>query len=976
MKINFEWKNIVNNSLTRAAAGVQGEGNGSFAFVAMNKSEEGFQVSDWESMTARMEQPIQAKEYVAIQRDKMTIMSNTMSPEDFAKMKEDGYQINSMEPDEIVTILDNIKTELAKGGTHVAGYTDSVSMDTVTKILGNRGYAQAVIKELKRADVPVCEENIIKIGEAVDQALGLTNPGEGTKAFLVAGRMEPTISNLYKAEHSSTGTGKSGTYSGYASGGYSKYGVDNSTVRKMTLSYEELGKIEKQIKERAEALGVEANKDTVEKGKWLLEKGLPVTAENLNLLQDLESIEFPLDIEKLIRQSAIAIAEGKSPFDINLNASGESIYEKAADIKDRFFKLPLEAADYAVSIRGSITLIHMEEYGGSSATPAKNLQARKVLEEVRLKMTVEANVKLLRSGYAIDTSPMEDLIRQLDQVISHTEESLFGKNNATEKAGLFKEALGRIRELPTLPLATVGRFNSYHEITIQKFVEEGRVIKQQYEAARDSYEVMMTAPRPDLGDSIKKAFRNVDDILEDMGLEITEANQRAVRIMGYNQITISEENLDRIKEADNKVKSVIEKMKPARTLEMIREGMNPLEMTMDEIEEYLISKENEFLESTEKYSEFLYRLERKNQISDTERKAYIGIYRMIRQIEKSDGAVIGSLMAQDAGLSFSNLLSAVRSNKAKGTDLRIDDSFGAIEKVVEKGISISEQIKAMESIERDSELTKELQEQQLKDIREIVKASGKEKEYLQSYHQPVTIDNLAAAGSLTKKRGQAFSKVFSLEAEENMSTEEIEESILDHAREFINTLEKNEIRNKNYDKIIEKSKQVLEDGLEKIDPNHLNLKELQSVYKQLSIAHSLSREENYEIPVKIGVEYTSINLKVVHKAEESGNVKITLDTKALGRVEARFVLREAVLEGSVLTDHMDNKNTLEKRADELKKAIEEALEETRVEVKALYFGTNAAMDINTPEKNEGMSNNDISLLYKVAKGFIRYIIRT
>ncbi len=42
---------------------------------------------------------------------------------------------------------------------------------------------------------------------------------------------------------------------------------------------------------------------------------------------------------------------------------------------------------------------------------------------------------------------------------------------------------------------------------------------------------MMTAPRKDMGDSIQKAFRNVDDILEDLGLETNDSNRRAVRIL-------------------------------------------------------------------------------------------------------------------------------------------------------------------------------------------------------------------------------------------------------------------------------------------------------------------------------------------------------------------------------------------------------------------------------------------------------------
>lgn len=47
-----------------------------------------------------------------------------------------------------------------------------------------------------------------------------------------------------------------------------------------------------------------------------------------------------------------------------------------------------------------------------------------------------------------------------------------------------------------------------------------------------------------------------------------------------------------------------------------------------------------------KFSEFLWKLEKNNEITEDERTTYIGIYRLIAQVEKSDGAVIGSLVNQ------------------------------------------------------------------------------------------------------------------------------------------------------------------------------------------------------------------------------------------------------------------------------------------------------------------------------------------
>ena len=74
--------------------------------------------------------------------------------------------------------------------------------------------------------------------------------------------------------------------------------------------------------------------------------------------------------------------------------------------------------------------------------------------------------------------------------------------------------------------------------------------------------LLMTAPRKDMGDSIQKAFRNVDDILEDLGLETNDSNRRAVRILGYNNMEITQDSIQSVKEADMQVTGVIRRMTP------------------------------------------------------------------------------------------------------------------------------------------------------------------------------------------------------------------------------------------------------------------------------------------------------------------------------------------------------------------------------------------------------------------------------
>ena len=1010
MKINFDWQNFISKNSTNSSKTIddsQSGGNISGRVKSINrktfvdiseKVTDDFKYGDQGGTAEKLSEAVNSENYIAIQRDFMTVMSNSMSAADFQKMKEEGYNISKMEPDQVVTILDKIKTVLAQSGTYVKGYNDNLSVDKITEITGNSGYAETIAKELAYADAPVTEENIKQIDELVDQALTMEKPSEGRIAYMVNHKMEPTMENLYKAEHSSIDVNRSSRMTGYASNAYSRQGTDTAGVRKTAVSEEDLHQIEKQIKNRIESDGLEVNARTLENGKWLLEKGLPVTGENIEILQDIKNIEFPLDIMQVIKQAALAIGEGKSPFQANLNKRDEGLYSKACNIYDRYQKLSFQAVDYAVNNHMECSLRNMESYNSQLGYTIPQIQARKMLEEVRLKMTVEANVKLLQSGFQIETASMEKLIKQLDLASKSLNENIWGKEEANIKAQLFAKTQEYIKVLPSLPVSVVGKIPFMEKAIIPTVVEEGRILQEKYELAKDSYETIMTAPRADLGDNIRKAFRNVDDILQDMDLEVNESNRRAIRIMGYNQITITEENLEKVKEADRQVRTIIEKLKPGMTLEMIRDGKNPLEMSMDEISTYISDHENDFVNDTQKYSEFLYKLEKKKGISGAEREAYIGVYRLLRQVEKSDGAVIGSLLNQNANLSFSNLLSAVRTKNAKHTDIKVDDNLGTVSKVEQKGISISEQIekgisavqadliaanstktadqilKEVKVLENDHELEKQLIQTQLEEIRDVSNRIGKDIDDMESNHQPMTLDYLQSSAVLNTKRGSAFKKAIELEDKVwEYEIENLEESILKEAEEFLASMEKEDIRNKAYNDMITHTKEVLEEAVKQRDLGYVDVKELQSVYKQISVAASQAKEENFEIPVQIGEEITSINLKIMQGTGERGEVKITLETADLGKVEARFVETDDGLEGSVLTDYMDGKKLLEAHMEDLRSALTEALKETKTEVKSMFFGVNKKLDINTTEKRDRDGNTDVSLLYKVAKEFIYYV---
>ena len=617
-----------------------------------------------------MQEAGQSLDTLALQKDYMAVMSNSVSEEDMAKIWEEGFHPGSEDIETVVTIVDKIKASLAKAGVNVVGYTDDMDVETLSKAVGSEGLARSIASAFSQKDIPLTEENIADTVQAYEQAKGIQGLSDGAVKYMVQNHMEPSIANVYKAQFSDTTSGDTqgrGYYAADAKGYYAKKADD--------LNWQQL---KPQIEKIIEEAGITVDNASAEDAKWLIEKGVPLTTEALTSLSEMRQIEFPRNMDWIVQSAAAAIANGKHAKDALLT-DNRSFDEQAVDIKNVLDAIPEEAADIAVaegkklnirnlsaiSLRMTTTLVTVEA--------SVSITARRQLAEARLMMTVQANKQLLKSGFALDTMEITQLIDALKNAEEKQNMMFTGSSDAvTAQARMdcYTSTLQILRDIPTMPAAVLGRaaLQSETKVTLTYVHTEGTILKSAYENAGASYEALMTAPRKDLGDSIQKAFANVDAILEDFRLDISAENQRAVRILGYNSMEITPEAITGIKEADKKLKNVVKKLTPSTVLNLIRDGENPLEMSLEELDNYLSDKNEDSQKEAEDYRKFLIHLEKNDEISDTEKESYIGIYRLLRQIEKTDGAVIGSLVNQGAELSFKNLLSAVRTNKNKGID--------------------------------------------------------------------------------------------------------------------------------------------------------------------------------------------------------------------------------------------------------------------------------------------------------------------
>lgn len=883
---------------------------------------------------------------VGISQDYMTVMSHTLSEEDYAKAQEEGFDFGSMNPEETVTIVDRIKAELVRAGKSVAGYTDDIDMETLAAALGSQALAEAVSRSFREADVPLTEENLEKVAAAWMMAEQLQPLDQGSIRYLIDNEMDSEIWNLYVAENSGAAGGAGNApgffaedVQGYYAMNASRVQQENGVAHAGAGENAADGELARQIDGIIANSGRQVNEESRRDAAWLLENGLPLTGENLNRLEELMDLEMPVSPERFADAAADAVAEGKEPIYGSLSEKTENIYEKAVRVEAYY-----QSSEVWENYAGDIT-------------------ARRQLEEIRLRMTAEVNVKLLKSGFAIDTAPMERLVEALRQAEVQLAEQYFpGDAESIEKYRSFRDTDAVLQELPGLPADVLGTFAEGQSTeTLEDFHREGKALQDTYRKAGESYEALMTEPRRDLGDSIKKAFANVDDILEDLGQELTEENRRAARILGYNRMEMSLENLEKVREADRVVQTVVEKLTPAATLKMIRDGVNPLEKTFDELEQYFRELPEDYRAESESYSRFLYGLERNHAITPEERESYIGIYRLVRQIEKTDGAAVGALVNTQAELHFSNLLSAVRSGRFKSLDAKVGDETGAVVERIRNGESISGQIakaftrdagQAMTDVSYSEETEKAYNREQMEQYRAAIATADEEcAAMLQRGDIPAGADNLLAAAALLEEDTNLFA------GEDREEQERELWELLDEPEEF----------EKEYEGSIARARTEVEEATFQSADTSLDVRRMQMAHKQLTIAGTLAKKQEFFLPMDIGGRMTRVHLTFDRGANGAGTVEIRMRSGEEQGMRAVFRFEGGALNGILKNENKDEVMKTEKIADIFKEEAGESWKIGDVSV--------VTTDVRFPEAvgigmDAGTENVE---LYRVAKVFLHAV---
>lgn len=393
---------------------------------------------------------------------------------------------------------------------------------------------------------------------------------------------------------------------------------------------------------------------------------------------------------------------------------------------------------------------------GMTQQSLREVTALRQLEELRLSMTQQAAVRMLKQDINIDTRDLSQVVANLRSVEAQMTRELFARNGVAatdENIAMYTELRRDMQAIGDASVVRLGslfgaeklanaatdteavqmpsntdRVNALRMISVRGLAtlvageeagEQGTVVPSgepamagsgsqtadtstdtirrpaNFAAMEREYDALGTAPRADMGDSIRKAFANVDAILQDMNLPADAEHVRAVHILGYNSIAITEGNLRQVIQYDREVNNLLAACQPNAVLSMIRDGINPLDLSVEKLNQTLREKNYQAgVKETEDFATYLRDVERRGAISDEERSGYIGMYRVLKNLEKSGDREAGYLFANGSRLTVRNLITAMRSRKATGMDVSVDDAFGMLTEMQTRGTKMDIQIEA------------------------------------------------------------------------------------------------------------------------------------------------------------------------------------------------------------------------------------------------------------------------------------------
>ena len=898
-----------------------------------------------------------------------------LSGADAAKLDEDGFNLTDATPDDMVNIIEKIKIELAMHSDDYVNYGTAVSKDKIESVTGSAATAASVESRMQGADIAVNDESVAEVKSTLEKSGELKPLSENTKNYMVANDIEPSIAGIYQAQ---AATSSSISADGVTIGRYAN-----------AISDADFEALRPGIEKIIASAGLEVNDKTLADARAFIDAQIPVTKENLEYKAQLDAIDIEkiqadpdemlnkiLDNMKLGGKAENTLVTGSPIDDIRtaLDTINRAEYADAANVVSKgetftiaSLKLEIDARSFSIEYSAaSVSTGNSEVRNQASDVQQAAEKAYDTLVTARVLMSANASVYLVKNNISILTTPIDELnsmLMEYEQADGMYEEAQIAYTDVLEA----RKTLNEIVRNPA------------------------RVFASMFDKMNETYEAVGTQIRGDLGDSLKKAVQgSADDIIKELGLEGTDEDKEAIKVLAANNMDMTKENVETVKSVNAMINNLIKNMKPETVLNMIKDGINPMNASIEEVNEYLTaandkaSKDNE-----EKFSKFLYKLDRTNGITKEQRKQFIGIYQMMNIFTRDAGVAAGALIKQGAEVTMNNLMTAYNSRKHYDMDAVIDENTGMAEVsgianyysalfMANGGLVTPNTLKNVDNSSGIGEQSVEMFIEQLEDNYDAAAEEQYNEEYLKEQQAAVQ----AGADILRQIRNADIEinsgniqavKAF-LESGQFPDIRGIK-TTRDYARDSIEKIGHKEKLSLMYEEMKDETEEELQEVLSKagdldtqIDVNYEEFLDLRLKDRTIGYIKNLALRHDYRIPYITDSGSTGmLKLTLVQDDDNKGRISVNMLSSVLGKVSV-----EAKADRDSLGMYIVSDTAVSDEGSQLLEDMEESLKEA-FGFTNVYVNTTKSSDVPYVTYEAAKDSVATDKLYEIAAQIVKQL---
>lgn len=898
-----------------------------------------------------------------------------LSGADAVKLDEDGFNLTDATPDDMVNIIEKIKIELAMHSDDYVNYGTAVSKDKIESVTGSAATAASVESRMQGADIAVNDESVAEVKGALEKNSELKPLSENTKNYMVANGIEPSIAGIYQAQAATS----------------SSISADGVTIGKYAnvVSDADFEALRPGIEKIIASAGLEVNDKTLADARAFIDAQIPVTKENLEYKTQLDAIDIEkiqadsdemlnkiLDNMRLGGKAENTLVTGSPIDDIRtaLDTINRAEYADAANVVSKgetftiaSLKLEIDARSFSIEYSAaSVSTGNSEVRNQASDVQQAADKAYDTLVTARVLMIANASIYLVKNNISILTTPIDELnsmLMEYEQADGMYEEAQIAYTDVLEA----RKTLNEIVRNPA------------------------RVFASMFDKMNETYEAVGTQIRGDLGDSLKKAVQgSADDIIKELGLEGTDEDKEAIKVLAANNMDMTKENVETVKSVNAMINNLIKNMKPETVLNMIKDGVNPMNASIEEVNEYLTaandkaSKDNE-----EKFSKFLYKLDRTNGITKEQRKQFIGIYQMMNIFTRDAGVAAGALIKQGAEVTMNNLMTAYNSRKHYDMDAVIDENTGMAEVsgianyysalfMANGGLVTPNTLKNVDNSSGIGEQSVEMFIEQLEDNYDAAAEEQYYEEYLKEQQAAVQ-----AGADILRQIRNADTEINSgniqavkafLESGQFPDIRGIK-TTRDYARDSIEKIGHKEKLSLMYEEMKDETEEELQEVLSKagdldtqIDVNYEGFLDLRLKDRTIGYIKNLALRHDYRIPYITDSGSTGmLKLTLVQDDDNKGRISVNMLSSVLGKVSV-----EAKADRESLGMYIVSDTAVSDEGSQLLEDMEESLKEA-FGFKNVTVNTTKSSDVPYVTYEAAKDSVATDKLYEIAAQIVKQL---